>query len=158
MDRGSTSLAGTVVLLIILSLLPAAASSQDGVAFTDFFSGAAGISPDAPGPGGKVGGVRIFPSDHIWNTRADNLPVDPHSDEYVNTIGRNAYLHPDFGSGTWEGHPIGIPFNVVNNGTQKARVKFDYSGESDRVLYPIPARPKIEGGSDRHQIPELRCK
>ena len=30
------------------------------------------------------------------------------------------------------------------------RVTFDYDDESDHVPYPIPASPKIEGGSDRH--------
>ncbi len=29
---------------------------------------------------------------------------------------------------------------------------FDYAGESDRVRYPIPAAPRIEGGSDAHML------
>jgi len=31
-------------------------------------------------------------------------------------------------------------------------VRFEYASESDRVRYPIPARPRIEGGSDRHLL------
>ena len=31
----------------------------------------------------------------------------------VSSIGLDDTVHPDFGSGTWEGRPIGIPFDVV---------------------------------------------
>lgn len=31
-------------------------------------------------------------------------------------------------------------------------MRFEYASESDRVRYPIPARPRIEGGSDRHTL------
>jgi hypothetical protein len=148
MDRRSISFAGLVVLLFILSPLPVAAS-QDQAAL---FPGIAANSADAALSGGIVGGVRIFPPDHIWNARVDTLPVDARSAQYVETIGRTAYLHPDFGSGTWDGSPIGIPFNVVNNSTKKVKVSFYYPGESDRVGYPIPANPKIEGGSDHHML------
>ncbi len=40
--------------------------------------------------------------------------------------------------------------NVVGNTTPAVKVTFDYDDESDHVLYPIPASPKVEGGSDRH--------
>lgn len=125
------------------------ASDPDGIFVPDlvFNTGPLGINP-----GGIVGGVRIFPPDHIWNVRVDNLPVDPNSDLYVNTIGRTASLHPDFGAGLWNGHMIGIPFNVVTSSTPKVRVRFDYADESDKVRYPIPAKPKIEGGSDHHML------
>ena len=33
--------------------------------------------------GPSVSGVPLFPPDHIWNTRIDSLPVDPHSAEYI---------------------------------------------------------------------------
>ena len=59
-------------------------------------------------------------------------------------------MHPDFGSGLWEGHRIGIPFNVVTGPISKKTVTFDYASESDNGTYPIPANPLIEAGSDRH--------
>lgn len=124
-----------VLLVSAFLLLPASAASL----------------PDS----GVVGGVEIFPPDHAWNVRVDSLPVDPGSDAFVATIGTNAYLHPDFGSGFWpEGSrkKIGIPVNVVTNGTRKVKVKFRYAAESDRVKYPIPARPKIEAGTDHHML------
>jgi hypothetical protein len=59
----------------------------------------------------------------------------------------------DFGSGTWDGHPIGIPFNVVPADQPALPVIFDeYGAESDPGPYPIPADPAIEGGSDTHLL------
>ena len=74
----------------------------------------------------------------------------------VRSIGRDDSLHPDFGSGKWDGGPIGIPITVVGSSTPKMRVRFGYAGESDRGPYPIPRRVRIEGGrqsdGDRHAI------
>ena len=74
----------------------------------------------------------------------------------IKAIGRDAPLHPDFGSGTWDGGPIGIPFDVVSNATPTYRVRFQYADESDRVRYPIPRGVHIEGGArstgDRHAL------
>ncbi len=56
----------------------------------------------------------------------------------------------DFGSGTWNGGPIGIPFNLTNNATPIYGVDFYYPGESDNGPYPIPSSPAIEYGSDHH--------
>jgi len=74
----------------------------------------------------------------------------------IRSIGLNIGLHPDFGSGLWDGGPIGIPFTVVP-GTQKmVSVTFDYADESDPGPYPIPQSVAIEGGSsstgDRHAL------
>ncbi|MEI6841222.1 MAG: PEGA domain-containing protein [Methanomicrobiales archaeon] len=102
------------------------------------------------GPGSTMNGVQIFPSDDIWNVAVDQLPIDPHSANYVSKIGLSSSLHPDFGSGLWAGHAIGIPFNIVTGPLAKKTVTFDYAGESDSGPYPIPANPVIEGGPDRH--------
>ena len=73
-------------------------------------------------------------------------------------------LKADFGSGLWEGGPIGIPYDVVARRTQRSRVRFEYAGESDRVRYPIPRGVQIEGGpdadGDRHAllVDRNRCK
>jgi hypothetical protein len=78
----------------------------------------------------------------------DSLPVDENSDAYITTIGTQDYLHPDFGSGTWEGSPIGIPYVVVSSSQPKVNVSFEYDDESDPGPYPIPLDAPIEGGSD----------
>jgi hypothetical protein len=108
--------------------------------------------PQVAVSGPSVSGVPIFPVDHIWNTRVDTLPVDPRSADYVGTIGSTAYMHADFGSGLWDGSPIGIPYNIVNGSQQKKTVTFDYADESDPGPYPIPENPVLEGGSDRHML------
>jgi hypothetical protein len=76
----------------------------------------------------------------------------PDSARLVAAIGLDAPLHADFGSGLYEGRPIGIPFQVVGRRTPRSRVVFDYAAESDRIRYPIPAHVRIEGGGDRHAL------
>ncbi|MFZ6028742.1 MAG: hypothetical protein ACOYYS_13585 [Chloroflexota bacterium] len=103
--------------------------------------------------GGSLSGCRLFPSDHILNTPIDSLPVDANSSAYINTIGRDAHFHADFGSGTWEGFAIGIPYNIVPGTQATSSVLFQYGDESDPGPYPIPANPLIEGdpnSGDRH--------
>jgi hypothetical protein len=98
----------------------------------------------------------IFPKTSPWNQRVDRLPVAANSDAIINSIGPDDTVHADFGSGLWDGGPIGIPITVVRRTQRKVRVAFDYADESDRGLYPIPANVKIEGGrqsdGDRHAL------
>jgi len=121
----------------------------------------AGSTVGSPGP--TVGGCPVFPADNIWNTAVDNLPVDPHSNQYVASIGADKPLHPDFASATIDGAPIGIPFVVVPAKEPKVPIHFRSFGdeepaadESDPGPYPIPRRAPIEGGvqsqDDRHVI------
>jgi hypothetical protein len=94
----------------------------------------------------------IFPASNPWNQRVDALPVARDSDAIVAAIGAGGGVHADFGSGLWDGAPIGIPVTVVSGSQPKVRVAFDYADESDKGPYPIPAKVRIEGGSDRHAI------
>ena len=88
----------------------------------------------------------VFPKSNPWNQRVDRLPVAANSDEIVRSIGAGGSVHADFGSGLWEGAPIGIPITVVGKRQAKKRVSFEYADESDRGPYPIPRNVKIEGG------------
>jgi hypothetical protein len=98
----------------------------------------------------------IFPRSNPWNQRVDRLPVAANSDEIIRSIGPDETLHADFGSGLWQGRPIGIPITVVARTQRKVRVAFDYADESDRGPYPIPRNVKVEGGrrsqGDRHAL------
>ena len=98
----------------------------------------------------------LFPSDNIWNTPINDLPVDARSDDYVASIGLDTGLHPDFGSGLYDGQPLGIPFVRVPADQPDVEVVFEVAEESDPGPYPIPADAPIEGGScgtgDRHVI------
>ena len=103
-----------------------------------------------------IDGCQLFPTNNIWNMPVDNLPLDSSSAAYVNTIGAGASMHADFGSGLWDGGPIGIPFVAVSGSQPLVSVSFDYSDESDPGPYPIPSDAPIEGGSqssgDRHVL------
>jgi hypothetical protein len=111
-----------------------------------------------------VGGCAVFPANNPWNQRVDKLPVASNSDAIVRAIGPDEGMHADFGSGTYEGRPIGIPYTTVARGQKRVHVKFDYSDESDKGPYPIPRNAPVEGGrgsdGDRHVIvvDRSRCK
>jgi hypothetical protein len=98
----------------------------------------------------------LFPASSPWNQRVDKLPVAADTDRLVASIGLDDHMHADFGSGLWEGGPIGIPITVVRGTQAKTRVSFDYADESDKGPYPIPANVAIEGGrasdGDRHAL------
>jgi hypothetical protein len=111
-----------------------------------------------------VAGCPVFPADNHWNLRVDKLPVLPNSDAIVRSIGAGDNMHADFGSGAYQGAPIGIPYVTVPRGQRRVPVSFDYADESDRGRYPIPPRAPFEGGrgsdGDRHVIvvDRSRCR
>src|SRR3954451_1067009 len=86
----------------------------------------------------------VFPASNPWNQRVDKLAVAENSATIIRSIGLDGPVHADFGSGLYDGQPIGIPYNVVSGSQAKARVRFEYADESDKGPYPIPAHPKIE--------------
>ncbi|HEX8074521.1 MAG TPA: hypothetical protein VF545_06025 [Thermoleophilaceae bacterium] len=129
---------------------------------------AAGVAVLTAGAGGHtVKGApkcRIFPKSNQWNQRVDNLPLVSNSDAIVRSIGSTDELHPDFGSGKYDGGPIGIPYTTVSRRQKRSKVSFDYADESDKGPYPIPKDVPIEGGrqsdGDRHAliVDRYRCK
>jgi hypothetical protein len=114
------------------------------------------LSPGASAAGPAIGGCPVLPSDNVWNTPIDTLPVDARSGSYISTIGSGAGLKADFGSGLWDGGPIGIPYVTVTGSQTKYPVSFEYDDESDPGPYATPLNAPIEGGSqsdgDRHVI------
>ena len=98
----------------------------------------------------NIGGCSVFPANNIWNTPVNASPVNTRSADWITSIGRTTGFHMDFGSGTWDGGPIGIPYNIVDGSVSKVPVLFYYPDESDPGPYPIPASPLIEYGSDHH--------
>jgi hypothetical protein len=103
-----------------------------------------------------IGGCQVLPSNNIWNTPVDTLPVLSNSASMVTTIGASKGFHADFGAGIWDGGPIGIPFVTVSGTPPKYPAIFYYAGESDAGPYAVPLNAPIEGGSgatgDRHAI------
>src|SRR5258708_4928164 len=106
--------------------------------------------------GQTLSGCAVFPANNVWNTPIDRLPVDPNSKAYVATIGADKPLVSDFGSGAFQGGPIGIPFVVVPGTQPRVPISFQYADESDPGPYPIPPDAPIEGGAqskgDRHVL------
>jgi hypothetical protein len=133
---------GRARLLVALAAIAATAALFAATA-------AGGRLPSAPS-------CPIFPSTNAWNQRIDKLPLHARSAEIVRSIGLDGHVHPDFGSGLYEGAPIGIPFVTVPRGQARVPVSFEYASESDRGPYPLPPSVPIEGGrgsdGDRHAI------
>lgn len=106
----------------------------------------------------NLNGFVPFPADNLWNTDISNAAVDPDSDNIINYIGAGVTLHPDFGSGTYAGQSIGIPYQVVAGSRSKVTIKLGaYGDESDPGPMPVPARALIEGypqpgNGDRHVL------
>jgi len=106
----------------------------------------------------------VFPQSSHWNRPVDKLPLHSRSAQIVSSIGGDENAHADFGSGLYDGVPIGIPYRTVSRRTKRVPVSFEYADESDRGRYPIPPNAPIEGGrsssGDRHVIlvDRSRCR
>ncbi len=127
-----------------------------GVVTSCVAPGSPGLGHAAPVDGGAVGACPMFPADSFWHANVSTLPMASQSAAWVSSIGASAHVHADFGSGTWDGGPIGIPWTSVGAGQPKVPVSFDYADESDPGPYPIPSDAPIEGGpastGDRHVL------
>ncbi|MFN8305312.1 MAG: hypothetical protein U0T79_00940 [Ferruginibacter sp.] len=98
--------------------------------------------------------IAIFPADNPWNKDISASPIDPYNTQIIAALGTNA-VKADFGSGLWQGAPIGIPYIVVCGNQPRITIHFtDYGDESDPGPYPIPLNAPIEGNGvgDSHVI------
>jgi hypothetical protein len=106
--------------------------------------------------GPTLEGCPLFPSDNILNQPIDTAPIHANSALYVASIGASSNAKADFGSGLYNGAPVGIPINLVDSSQEKVPVVFEISDESDPGPYPIAATARIEGGDastgDRHVV------
>jgi hypothetical protein len=111
-----------------------------------------------PGQGGSLNGFVPFPADNLWNKDISSAPVDPNSTALVNFIGASVTIHPDFGSGLYQGSSIGIPYVIVDSTQPFVPINFTaYGDESDPGPMPVPANAPIEGypnpgNGDRHVL------
>jgi hypothetical protein len=125
--------------------------------------------PPPPPPPGNVNctatkadaeNIAIFPADNPLNTDISQAPVDPYNTQIIAALSTYS-CKADFGSGLWEGAPIGIPYVVVCGNQTKYSVTWrgneyddDYGDESDAGPYAIPLNAPIEGNGegDAHVI------
>jgi hypothetical protein len=115
-----------------------------------------------PGGGGTtctatksdVENMQIFPADNAWNKDISASPVDPYNTQIIAGISAPV-IKADFGSGLWQGAPIGIPYIVVCGSQPRVAINYtDYGDESDPGPFPIPLSAPIEGNGvgDAHVI------
>ncbi|HEX3932622.1 MAG TPA: hypothetical protein VHW64_18140 [Nocardioides sp.] len=117
-------------------------------------------APDAAGRAGArpVAGTScpVFPADNWWNADIRGLPVDTRSKVWMSHMSKSLNLHPDFGPSFGDGPNYGIPITVVGKHHPRVHVRFQYSGDSDHVRYPLGKDTRIEGGrhssGDKHAI------
>jgi hypothetical protein len=104
--------------------------------------------------------MAIFPADNSFNQDISGLAADANSSQILANYATTG-VKADFGSGLWDGAPIGIPFTVVCGSQPKIAVSFransydgNYGDESDPGPYPIPLNTPIEGNGqgDSHVI------
>lgn len=107
----------------------------------------------------------LFPANNWWNTDVSSAPVDPNSANFINFIGSNVGLHPDFGGNSGDADfPIyGFPFIVVEGSQPKLTVTFgdedvrmecdgvDHNTNTSIPFYPVPSEAInmmgwVEGG------------
>ena len=112
----------------------------------------------ATGQGASLNGFLPFPTDNPWNQNIASAPVDPNSANIINFIGSSIGIHPDFGSGLYNGSSIGIPYVIVGSAQPFVDVNFTaYGDESDPGPMPVPSDAPIEGypnpgTGDRHVL------
>ncbi|MBV9081627.1 MAG: hypothetical protein JOZ62_03045, partial [Acidobacteriaceae bacterium] len=114
----------------------------------------------------NVGGCTVLPNDSIYNTRIDNLPIDPHSDLWMSS---GAYT----GSGTTGQMYLG-PFNknvlfwttswdvnIIDNSVPARTQNFHYSRLYNNIPFQVPPAPKRKresgslgtfGSNDHHIV------
>lgn len=98
-----------------------------------------------------VGGCQVLPNDHVYNTRIDALPPDPHSTEWIAIAPNPVVL---FAGGAF-------PLNLYANAAPQLPQHFNYTPKNDgNYFMPPPEKLRIEHGShtydmlgqDRHMI------
>jgi hypothetical protein len=159
--KGSESTAGMYAVSVTN---PNPGSSASGTVDVTVTSSSGGNPPPSTcsaislGQGGSLNGFLPFPADNAWNQNVANAPVDPNSTALINFIGVSDPLHPDFGSGEYNGSSIGIPYIVVDSQQAPVAINFTaYGAESDPGPMPVPANAPIEGypnpgSGDRHVL------
>jgi len=156
---GTASVAGTIPVTVTNPNPGSASSGAVNVTVTSSGGGQAGTCGGITlGQGGSLNGFVPFPSDNLWNKNIASVAVDPNSSNIINYIGASDPLHPDFGSGLYNGSSIGIPYVVVGTGQAFVNITFTaYGSESDPGPMPVPATAPIEGypapgSGDRHVL------
>lgn len=167
--RSSKALSAVALMTLLLGLPAGACGGSDGEASGES-PGDGGVRGDgdpagngAQSSGGSTGeppiiegDCTIFPADNPWNLDISELPVHENSDNFIESVGTDSTMHPDFGT-VWDGAPIGIPYVIVDASQADIGMNYTaYGDESTPGPFPLPLDAPIEGGAssdgDRHAI------
>ena len=147
-SRGATPGPGKVAAIVLsvawLTAATAGAPAGDAAPLTAPVDAPANAPAAAPP---TIGGCQIFPADNVWNTRIDTLPVHARSDAWIASVGSGTGLKADFGSGLWNGAPIGIPYTTAPGGQPAVDISFYYDDDSDPGPYRIPPDAPSRGAA-----------
>jgi len=159
---GAESSAGTFTIAVMNPNPGGSTSNSQSLQVTSSSSGPPPPPPSAcsamsVGQEASLNGFVPFPSDNLWNKDISTAPVDSNSTAIINFIGTGVPLHPDFGSGTYNGSIIGIPYEIVDSSQGPVTINFTaYGDESDPGPMPIPLNAPIEGdpnpSGDQHVL------
>ncbi len=116
----------------------------------------AALAHGTPVPGAPA--CPLTPSNSFWHADVSALPVHPQSAAWVSSIGSSAGLKADFGSGTWNGGPIGIPYTTVPGSQPRVPVSFTYADESDAGPVSDPSGRPDRGRSELDRRPPCAAR
>ena len=160
--NGNEASAGTYSISVMNPNPGSATSASQILQVTSSSSGGGNPPPSCSGmslgQSASLNGFVPFKSDNLWNQDISSAPVDPNSAAIISFIGSGIGLHPDFGSGLYNGSSIGIPYLVVGSQQAVLPIVFTaYGDESDPGPVPIPVTADIEGypapgNGDRHVL------
>jgi hypothetical protein len=124
---------------LILAALLLLAALAAGVAQA---SGEPASKAHSAAKGPQEAGCPMFPANNALNRDISHAPVDPHSAQYISSIGPGGHLHPSFSSTPG----YGMPYLIVGPSQPKVPVRFYLSPRSsDPGPYPIPLSAPIQG-------------
>jgi hypothetical protein len=157
---GTESSAGTFAVAVTNPNPGSATSASQNLQVTSTSGGnpPPSCSGMSLGQSASLNGLQPFPADNLWNKDISAAPVDANSTAIIGFIGSGIGLHPDFGSGLYNGSSIGIPYLVVGSQQAILPIVFSaYGDESDPGPMPIPVSAEIEGypapgSGDRHVL------
>lgn len=102
----------------------------------------------------KLETFKMFLPSYPLNTDISSYPIDSNSARIISAIGVYG-IHSDFGSGLYNGAPIGIPFSLVCGSQANVPITYranaydgNYGSESDAGPFPIPDNAQIEGNGN----------
>jgi hypothetical protein len=154
---GNASSAGTFAVAVE-NPDPGSSSSSSITLQVNGSTQTSSCSQMSTGQGASLNGFLPFPSDNLWNKDISSSPVDPNSSAIITYVGSTIGIHPDFGSGQYNGSYMGIPYTVVDNTQPLIPINYQaYGSESDPGPMPIPLTAPIEGypnpgTGDRHVL------